>query len=108
MQRVDDFIVALMTASSADEAERISAALVEKRLAACCNIVKGVTSIYEWKGKLEKGEECLVIIKTRRELFEKLSSEIRSLHSYEVPEIIALPMIAGFEGYLDWIKSNTQ
>ena len=103
-----EFIVVLMTASSAEEAEKISFALIEKKLAACCNIVKGVTSIYEWKGNVEKGEECLVIIKTRKELFDKLSLEIRSLHSYEVPEIIALPLVDGFEPYLNWIKSNTR
>jgi len=103
-----EFIVVLMTASSAEEAEKISFALIEKKLASCCNIVKGVTSIYEWKGNVEKGEECLVIIKTRKELFDKLSLEIRSLHSYEVPEIIALPLVGGFEPYLNWIKSNTR
>jgi periplasmic divalent cation tolerance protein len=77
--------------------------LIEKRLAACVNLLPPVRSIYHWKGAVEEGDETLMIIKSSRPLFERLRSEIARLHSYEVPEVIALPIVDGSEPYLDWM-----
>jgi periplasmic divalent cation tolerance protein len=98
-----DKIVVLCTCESKDEARRIARALIEKRLAACVNLLPPVSSIYHWKGAVEEGEETLMIIKSARPLFEKLRSEIARLHSYEVPEIVALPIVDGSESYLEWM-----
>ena len=99
-------VVVLITASSRNEAEGIARLLVEKMLAACVNIVEGVTSIYRWKGSIEKSSEVLLIVKTTLEKVPALIDAVRSVHSYEVPEIIALPIIAGFEKYLDWVSEE--
>ena len=101
-----DKIVVLCTCGSAEEAERISGGLVEAKVAACANIVPGLTSVYRWKGALERSSEWLLIIKSRRELFPRLRAEIEKLHSYEVPEIIALPLAAGDAAYLNWIGAQ--
>ncbi len=96
-------IVCLITAPNFEEAEKISAALVEKKLAACCSIIHGVVSIYEWEGKINRAEECQVFAKTLGELFPALMAEVKKIHSYDVPEIIALPITMGLPAYLDWI-----
>lgn len=88
-----------------EEARRIADRLVETRLAACAAITPKVLSIYRWKGAIESSEEWGLTIKTRRDLFEALCVEIRKLHSYEVPEILALPIIAGSEDYLNWLDA---
>jgi uncharacterized protein involved in tolerance to divalent cations len=98
-----DKIVVLCTCSSAEEARRLAGALIEKRLAACVNLLPPVRSIYHWKGAIEEGDETLMIIKSSRPLFERLRSEIARLHSYEEPEIVALPIVDGSESYLDWM-----
>ncbi len=100
---MQDFIVVYVTAGSPAEAERVARALVEERLAACVNRVAPVQSIYRWKGKVEQSEEQLLIIKTRSTLFTALEKRVRELHSYSVPEIIALPIIDGSDGYLKWL-----
>ena len=100
-------IVVLVTAKDEDEAVRISTALVGKKLAACCNIIKGVRSIYSWEGALQDGHEVLIVIKTRPALFSSLETEVKRLHSYSTPEIIALPVIAGSDAYLNWVESST-
>ena len=100
-------IVVLCTCGSAEEAERISGFLVEAKLAACANIVPGLTSVYRWKGALERSSEWLLIIKSRRGSFPQLRAEIEKLHSYEVPEIIALEIVDGAEAYLGWIDRET-
>jgi periplasmic divalent cation tolerance protein len=97
-----DKIVVLSTCASGKEANRIASDLVEKRLAACVNLVSGVRSVYRWKNKIEKSEEVLLVIKTSRALFESVRSQIEKLHSYEVPEVIALPVVDGAEQYLEW------
>ena len=104
---MSDFIVILCTVSSKDEANKIAGSLVQKGLAACANIIDGISSIYEWKGEICKDEENLMIIKSRRSLLEEIKKEILSLHSYELPEIVSLPITDGLEPYLDWIKENT-
>jgi periplasmic divalent cation tolerance protein len=99
-----DKIVVLVTCASAKEARRIARALVEARLAACGNVLEApVRSIYRWKGKIESAKECLLIIKTTRRRFAALEKMVKRLHSYDVPEIIAVPIAAGSADYLKWI-----
>jgi periplasmic divalent cation tolerance protein len=80
---------------------------VTSRLAACANIVKSIRSIYRWEGKIEDSAEALMVVKTKSELFESLAGKVRELHSYSVPEIIAIPVLKGLEDYLGWIKAET-
>ena len=98
-----DKIVVLSTCATEEEARRIAEELIRRRLAACVNLLPRVRSIYHWKGAVEEGEEILMIIKTARSRFEELRAELARLHSYEVPEIIALPVVDGAESYLEWI-----
>lgn len=100
-------IVVYITAPNEDEAAKIAKTLVEQRLAACVNIVRGIRSIYTWQGKIEDDAEVLMIAKTQRHLFESLKTRVKELHSYTVPEIIALPIIDGSEDYLNWLKEAT-
>ena len=101
-------IVIIITTPSEDLAVTIARALVETRLAACANIIKGVRSIYSWQGRIEDDTEVLMIVKTRRELFDQLKTKVKELHSYEVPEIIALPIVAGSDDYLKWLRDSTE
>jgi periplasmic divalent cation tolerance protein len=102
-----DKLVVLVTCGTAKEAERIARALVEARLAACGNILQSpVRSVYRWKNKIESAREFLLLIKTSRRRFAKLQATIKLLHSYEVPEIIALPIAAGSPAYLDWLTES--
>src|ERR1700690_548444 len=99
-----DKLVVLVTCGSTKEATRIARALVEARLAACGNIFQNpVRSVYRWKNRIESGKECLLLVKTSRSRFAKLQAAVRRLHSYEVPEIIALPIAAGSAPYLEWL-----
>jgi len=98
-----DKIVVLSTCASVKEANRIATELVEKKLAACVNLVSGVRSVYRWKNKIEKSQEVLLVIKTSRALFENVRSQIEKVHSYELPEVIALPVVDGAEPYLEWV-----
>lgn len=100
-------IVVFITTSSEDEAANIARALVEGRLAACVNIVRNLRSIYSWQGKVEDESEVLMIVKTQKKLFHSLSQKVREMHSYTVPEIIALPIVEGSEDYLKWLKDVT-
>lgn len=100
-------LVALVTCGSAAEAERIARTLVDERLAACVNIQKSrVLSIYRWKGKVERAREVLLLVKTSARHFRKLERRIRQLHSYQTPEIIALPVAAGSAPYLSWLEDS--
>ena len=102
------YFVLFCTTSSNEEAQKIARKVVEERLAACVNIIKGVVSIFTWKGAVDEAQECLLIIKTRTELIADLIQRIKSLHSYDVPEIIALPITDGNPAYLDWINAVTE
>jgi periplasmic divalent cation tolerance protein len=101
-------IIVLITASDDVEAARIARALVEARLAGCVNIVKDIRSIYSWQGKIEDENEVLMVVKTRESLFDLLMEKVKELHSYTVPEIVALPIIQGSEDYLKWLKEVTE
>ncbi len=103
-----DAIVVYITAPNEEEAAKIAKTVVEGRLAGCVNIVKGMRSIYSWQGKMEDDSEALMIVKTQRHLFEPLKKRVKELHSYTVPEIIALPIIEGSEDYLYWLKEVTK
>jgi periplasmic divalent cation tolerance protein len=102
-----DCVLVLVTAPSEEEAAKMAKALVEERLAACANIVKGVRSIYRWEGEVQDDPEVLMLIKTTGERFEALKSRVKALHSYSVPEVIALPIVKGLEAYLEWIGEST-
>ena len=102
-----EYVVVFVTAP-AEEAPQLAKTLVEESLVACVNIVPGLRSIYWWQGKVEDEPEVLCIMKTRSNLFESLRDRVRELHSYEVEEIIALPIVEGNPPYLDWIRENTQ
>lgn len=100
------YAVVLVTTLSREEAEKIAQCLLDERLIACANIIGPITSIFTWEGKTEKAEEHMILLKTRLELFEKLSEKVKALHSYKVPEIIALPIITGLNAYLEWLDSS--
>ncbi len=101
-----DKVVVLVNCSNSDEAERIGKRLVEKRLAACVNLVPGVRSWYWWEGKVAQDNEVMVVIKTSRSRFADLEKEVVRLHSYAVPEVIALQVVDGSRNYLNWIESS--
>lgn len=102
-------IIVLTNCGSPKEARRIAKALVERRLAACVNTITApVESVYRWKGKIEKAKECLLLIKTSRARFAAVERTIRELHSYEVPEIIAVPIVSGSREYLGWFTHNSR
>ena len=101
-------IVVYITAPSEDAAAVIAHALVEQKLAACVNIVRDIRSIYSWQGKIEDDAEVLMIVKTQSKHFDALSEKVKELHSYDVPEIIALPILKGSDDYFKWIKASTK
>ena len=104
-----DRIVVLVACGSRKEARKIARTLVEKRLAACVNEMGApLRSVYRWKGKVETAEEFLLVIKTTQKRFPALREAVRELHSYEVPEIIALPIVEGSRAYLDWIAESVK
>ena len=105
--QTNKFIVVFVTTGSSSEAKKIANSLVEEKIAACVNIIPKINSIYSWKGKICDEEECLCIIKTREAFFDKLKDRVKELHSYEVAEIIGLPIVKGSQDYLDWIMDVT-
>ncbi len=98
----------LITTSSQEEAHEIAKSLVNHKKAACVNIVPRVNSLFWWQGKLESARESLLLVKTRASLFPEVAELVKRIHSYEVPEIIALPIIAGSEDYLKWLDNTCQ
>ncbi len=100
------YIVIFVTCANREEGEKISHSLVEKKLVACVNLIPEITSRYWWQEKIEVSSETLLIIKTKKSLFKQIVAEVKKLHSYTVPEIIALPIIDGNKNYLDWIKDS--
>ena len=101
-----NYIVILVTAKDKKEASRIAQGLLEAKLIACANIIGGVQSLFWWDGKIDSSKEVLLVLKTKKSLFKKVAAKVRSLHSYQTPEIIALPMVDGSKDYLNWISSS--
>ena len=99
-----DYCLALCTCPDAESARTVAMVLVERRLAACVNILPGLTSIYAWQGDIETADEHLLFIKTRTEQFDALESAIKHLHPYDIPEIVMLPLLQGSADYLAWIS----
>ncbi|MBN2417224.1 divalent-cation tolerance protein CutA [bacterium] len=101
-------VVVLIACSGEAEADRIGAMLLKEQLAACVQRVSGVLSAFIWQGELRREEEVLLLVKTRRSLFRELSGKVSVIHTYDVPEIIALPVLDGNPAYLEWLKSTTK
>ena len=106
--RYPNVLVVLTTAPGPSEARRIARALVEERLAACANVLPGVTSIYWWEGELQEDGETLIVLKTTREGLEELEDRLAELHPYDVPELLALDVVAGLEPYLEWVEGEVR
>jgi len=100
------YIVIFITAANKKEADKIAEELVKSKLAACVNIVGNINSVFRWQGKLNKAEEVLLIIKSKKSKFNKIAGFVKSMHSYQVPEIISLPVISGNKDYLEWLDAN--
>lgn len=101
-----DKIVVLSTCGSEEEADRIAKVLIERRLAACVNVLPHIRSMYRWKGEIESAAECLLLIKSSRAQFDSLRAALEAAHSYELPEAIALTVIDASPAYLDWLGSS--
>ena len=101
-------IIVLITTASEEEAATIGRAVVQQELAACANILALKKSIFQWEGEIAEEQECLMIVKSRLDLFDELSMAVKRLHSYKVPEIIAIPIVKGSPDYLNWVIENTR
>ena len=108
MMKEPSNIVVLITTSREEKAQSIAGLLLNQRKAACVNIVPQVTSIFRWEGNIEDEKESLLVVKTRAELFPELKALVSGIHSYEVPEIIAIPIVDGNAEYLEWIGTETE
>ena len=107
MQEFAD-IVLFITAANIEEAQRIASALLNERKAACVNIVPRINSLFWWQGKLDSAQESLLIVKTKASVLNEIVNLVKELHSYDVPEIIALPIIGGNQDYLEWIGKEVK
>ena len=103
----DDAIVVFITAANGEEATRLADMLVGAHLAACVQILPEIESVYRWQGKIERQTEVLLLAKTMRSKFEDLEREVRALHSYDTPEIVAVPIVTGSASYLEWLVKAT-
>ena len=102
------YIVLFITASNSEEAHKIAKVLLSQRKAACVNIVSGISSLFWWQDKLDSAQESLLIVKTKASLLNQIVTLVREIHSYEVPEIVALPIIGGNQDYLEWIDKEVK
>ncbi len=100
----NDYIIILVTCKDKQEAEKITQTLLNEHLIACGNIVSPVTSFFFWAAKIDRAEECLIVMKSRLDLFSQVAEQVRRLHSYEVPEVLALPIVDASKAYLDWMN----
>lgn len=100
--------ITFVTCKDRRQAAAIARSLVKEKLAACVNVVPGVTSIYRWEGRVEEAREVLLVIKSRRALSKRLVARVRALHSYEVPEVVTIPIAAGNPAYLRWVRESTR
>lgn len=103
---MSDYVVIFVTAENASKGEKIAKTLVQEKFAACVNMIPGAKSIYTWEGKLCETEEALLVIKSTKMMFPKIVATVRALHSYQVPEIIAVPVTRASEDYLSWLDQN--
>ena len=99
-------IVVLATCANEKEAEKLARALLEDRVAACVSVIPRMRSFYHWKGEIDSSQEFLLLVKTSRDLFPALRTQIEKLHPYELPEVVALPVVAGSDNYLTWLQAN--
>jgi len=99
----NDFILVFVTTASNEEAEKITQKLLGRKLIACANIINPINSHFHWLGKIDCAEECLIIMKSRMDLFGELVECVKGLHSYEVPDVLAIPIGSGSESYLGWM-----
>jgi periplasmic divalent cation tolerance protein len=99
--------VVYVTASSKEEGDKIGQELVTGKLAACCNVIPGITSHYVWQGSLSSDQEVLLVMKTRMALVPRIANRVKELHSYSVPEVIALPIAGGLQEYMKWVEDST-
>ncbi len=100
----NSYIVILVTAKDKAQAEKITQTLLDNHLIACGNIINSVSSSFYWLGKIDHAEECLIVMKSRIDLFEEVVEHVRGMHSYEVPEVLALPIVEGSKAYFDWMN----
>ena len=103
-----EVVAVLVSAPDAETARRIGRTLVEERLAACVNVVPGVSSIYRWRGAVEEAAEVLLVVKTRAERADALAARVRTLHPYELPEVVVLPVRGGSRAYLQWVAAESR
>ena len=101
-----ELVVVLMTAGTKEEAGKIAQTLVSEKLAACINVIPGVTSYYRWQGEVQCDQEWLLVAKTRQALVDRLKQRVEALHSYDLPELITLPVTGGSAGYLEWVAGE--
>ena len=103
-----DKVIVFSTCASREEGKRIARVLVEERLAACVNVIDGIVSIYQWQGKVHEGDEVMLVVKSRRDLLARLQERLANMHSYEVPEAIAIPVVDGLPAYLEWLERELE
>lgn len=96
----------MVTTANKEEAEKIVRALLNEKLIACANIIGPVHSLFWWQGKIDEAQEHLILMKTRKDLFVTLAEKVKALHGYEIPEIIAIPIVEGFEPYMEWLNHS--
>ena len=101
-------VVVFVTAKDKPEAQRIARGLLNDKLIACANIIDGVQSLFWWQGRIDDAAETLLVLKTKQSLFKKVAARVKALHSYETPEVIALPVVDGHTDYLKWIDTSVQ
>ena len=101
-----DKIVILSACSTEQEAETLARLLVDDRLAACVSVIPRVRSFYHWQGAVQSSEECLLIIKSSRDLFDSVRTKLEAVHTYEIPEVLALPVVEGAPNYMNWLTAN--
>lgn len=108
VHKADDFIQVFTTVEKKEDAEKIANIALEKRLAGCVQILGSIKSTYWWKGKIENADEYLCILKSKKSLYAELEKVIKDIHPYETPEIIAVSIVAGYEGYLKWLDEELE
>ena len=101
-----DKIIVLSTCATEEQAAKLAGALVEARVAACVTVVPGARSVYRWQGAIESAAECLLIIKSSRQLFEPLRKALEEAHAYDVPEVLAMPVVEGAANYMNWLEAQ--